>query len=554
MKKDDFNLISEPWVRVRMPDATIGELSMLQLFEQAGQIRALAGELPTQDVAVLRLLLAVLHTVFSRFDADGNRAALACPDDALDRWQAIWERKSFPAEVIAAYLDGVKDRFWLFDEETPFYQFPAVRKIAGLKPDGQPKSSCSAKKLNGSISESENKTSLFSARAGAEKDSLTYAEAARWLIHIVSYDDSALKPSGRFKEKEKAEKKKAGEGPGVGWLGKLGVVYAEGDNLFETLMLNLVMLDNNGELWKEERPLWEQAKPEIHEREKTKAPDNLAELLTFPSRYVLLRREGGKVTDYCVLGGMFFDPALRIEQMTMRTGKKEKDSFFKPKKHEKEAFLWQEFEPIFVKGTENDDRRPGVVGWVVNQLQADTDPLISPEKTIGFRAVGMFYDSKNCSVTQVETDALSLHAGILSKLGEEWQKAIAEEIQRAEKISQKLGSMAEKIFKAAGGDAENARSARSAVKAKFFAALDIPFRKWLGSVSVGDDREAKVKEWGNCLNKSALNAATDCVENAGPAAYRGRIVKEKRGGKEAEVFYSAPQAYDEFLRDLYSLK
>ena len=72
MREDDFNLIHEPWVCVHYLDGTVGEVSLLELFRDAHTIQSLAGDLPTQDAAILRVLLAILHTVFSRVDVDGK--------------------------------------------------------------------------------------------------------------------------------------------------------------------------------------------------------------------------------------------------------------------------------------------------------------------------------------------------------------------------------------------------------------------------------------------------------------------------------------------------
>ena len=90
MKEVEFNLLDEPWVRVLCPDCTVREVSLTDALLRAHEYKALAGELPTQDVAVLRLLLAVLHTVFSRTDAQGKIAPIyaeADPDLALERWR-----------------------------------------------------------------------------------------------------------------------------------------------------------------------------------------------------------------------------------------------------------------------------------------------------------------------------------------------------------------------------------------------------------------------------------------------------------------------------------
>ena len=72
MKEIEFNLLEEPWIRVLRPDCRVEEVSLRQVLLQAQAYSDLAGELPTQDVAVLRLLLAVLHGVFGRVNAQGQ--------------------------------------------------------------------------------------------------------------------------------------------------------------------------------------------------------------------------------------------------------------------------------------------------------------------------------------------------------------------------------------------------------------------------------------------------------------------------------------------------
>ena len=91
MKEIEFNLLTEPWVRVRRPDNTVQEVSLTDALLHAQDYVDLAGEMPTQDAAVLRLLLAVLFTVFSRVDAKGKPQPLAQSDDALERWSELWQ-------------------------------------------------------------------------------------------------------------------------------------------------------------------------------------------------------------------------------------------------------------------------------------------------------------------------------------------------------------------------------------------------------------------------------------------------------------------------------
>ena len=85
MKEIEFNLLTEPWIRVRLRDNTVREVSLTEALVSAQDYVDLAGEMPTQNAAVLRLLLAVLFTVFSRVDAKGEPRPLMQSDDALAR-------------------------------------------------------------------------------------------------------------------------------------------------------------------------------------------------------------------------------------------------------------------------------------------------------------------------------------------------------------------------------------------------------------------------------------------------------------------------------------
>lgn len=123
---------------------------------------------------------------------------------------------------------------------------------------------------------------------------MEYAQAARWLLYVNAYDDTSSKPKG-----------KGLPSPGVGWLGKLGLIEAVGENLFQTLLLNLTLLKDGRNLWEgENRPIWER-EPDKAERQEIAVPDNQAELLTLQSRRLLLKRDHDKVVGYYLLGGDF---------------------------------------------------------------------------------------------------------------------------------------------------------------------------------------------------------------------------------------------------------
>ena len=164
MKEIEFNLLEEPWIRVRTPDCALQEVSLTDALLHAHEYAGLAGELPTQDVAVLRLLLAVLQTIFYRVDLEGSPSPLTDEEGALDRWGQLWEEKRLPEKPILDYLTAWRERFWLFHPERPFYQVATLKN--GIE--------FGAQKLNGEISQSENKVRLFSSYTGFEKDHLSF--------------------------------------------------------------------------------------------------------------------------------------------------------------------------------------------------------------------------------------------------------------------------------------------------------------------------------------------------------------------------------------------
>ena len=105
MAEKEFNLLDESRIRVMLSDCAIREVSLFEALTRAHGFSVLAGELPTQDMAILRLLLAVLHTIFSRSDEKGLPYPIEDEDDALERWRALWALRRFPEEPVRAYLE-----------------------------------------------------------------------------------------------------------------------------------------------------------------------------------------------------------------------------------------------------------------------------------------------------------------------------------------------------------------------------------------------------------------------------------------------------------------
>lgn len=81
-----FNLVTNPWIKVLKKDYTESEVSLSELFSNSEDYLQLAGDMKSQDLAILRLLLAILLSVYTRFDADDMPYSWL---DLDDKWRVI---------------------------------------------------------------------------------------------------------------------------------------------------------------------------------------------------------------------------------------------------------------------------------------------------------------------------------------------------------------------------------------------------------------------------------------------------------------------------------
>ena len=558
-----FNLVDEPWVRVLREDGTAEELSLRDALLSAHRYRALAGETPTQDVAMLRLLLAVLYAAL--LGEDGPETA----EDALELWKRLWDGGSFPAEAIDGYLCRWHERFWLFHAERPFLQVPVGQKgltvenaaeLSGLAKGKPDKGIQTASKLNGAIFESGNKEKLFNIATGAEKNSLSFAEAARWLVHVLGFDDGGIKPyyPKNTELNHTDERAKCT----VSWLGSISPIYAEGGTLFETLLLNLVLLRDGAfddeALWSAQRPTWEEERSELTESVGTVIPDNPAQLYTMPFRRLLLVRDGERVTGFLrYVGAGFSQTAAFNEQMTLWTqtkAKKGETPSLIPRKTRMPTQLWRELGAL----TAGDGaRRPGIVNWI-SRLHSPDYRMI-PWDRCTFHYVKALYDvAQSSSMTEIIEDRISFSAGLLTELGKPWLDLISKELTVCSRAAWQLGLLAKDLLDAEGGKVYEGKgkmtaTAESVVREageRFYFEMDVPFRRWLLTLNSADSSEKRAERVGELretVRATALRCAEEQLRRVSPAAY------SKRPDGESGAHRTAPEAWVIFKGALYKL-
>ena len=247
-----FNLIDEPWIPCTMLDGTRQTLGIREVLAQARDVEEIGGESPPVTAALHRLLLAVLHRNFDIEDSDA--------------WGCLWEEGRFDVEKLNAYFKRWHKRFDLFDEKRPFFQ------VAGLD---LAKGGSSARLLF----HQDNNPTLFTHLATSDPPELSPAAATRWLLGFMSFDVGGTKTAEHGQKSAKAA-----------MLNRGAVVQARGDNLFQTLMLNLCRYaPQEGEPWdfdpSDDIPAWER---DDDTQSQKRMPDGYIDLLTWQSRRVRL--------------------------------------------------------------------------------------------------------------------------------------------------------------------------------------------------------------------------------------------------------------------------
>ncbi len=540
-----FNLIDEPWVSVLVDEkGTSKEVSLRDLFNNAHNYKGLAGDTVTQDFAVFRVILAIMHTVFSRFNADGKaygyfelderyrqkeiiedeNEADEYLEELYETWTTLWENGKFPP-IINEYLDKWYDRFYLFDEAYPFFQ---VRKedISAEKISKKNASTVSGKNINRMISESGNKLALFSPKhnIGKNKEILCESEIIRWLITFQGY--SGLADKVIFgKDKYKASK---------GWIYDIGGIVLVGKSLFESLMFNCVLKHTESKYRNViEKPCWESNSNECIDRLfSEKEVDNLAELYTNWSRaiYIDPNRDPKKP--------FFFEivklPEIShqdnfIELMTIwkyNESGENKDKFT-PRKHQINKSLWRSFGLLTLSynqdsGGKTPQRKPGIMDWL-NEVSEDIG-----EKEIAIQAISMKDDGNATSwvPTDEVIDMLNINDLIVTDIAEGgWVPRINDSIEETKKAVDETY----KIFISEIKTIRNIKSKEfinQKVEELYFE-IDYPFREWLSTIKVKDSKDKKVFEWRKILKTIILKEADKILAEAGPRDYMGIVKDEK---------------------------
>lgn len=240
-----YNLVDQQWIPVEDLEGGRREVSLLQCFQMAPELKRVMDASPLITAAIYRLLFAIMNRSLRIRD--------------VEDWQERWDEQHFSGEV-TAYLQEHRDRLDLFSEEAPFGQALAMPENC---------KTISWTKLAMELPPNSSKL-LFDHTYTEEPPLAAPAEVTRYLLASLAFTVGAGKSCTGY----------TSNAPLTASL----VVIPEGRTLAETLLANL------HPSLKDDLPIWER---------QPFSAQNLADLtgvvwtgpaarLTWPSRCVRL--------------------------------------------------------------------------------------------------------------------------------------------------------------------------------------------------------------------------------------------------------------------------
>ena len=467
-----YDLRFEPWIPVERLDGTADVVSIRDALVGAHQIRRISGEIPGEGLALLRFLLSFVYCI--NYDLEG-----AGEKQKKERWEKLRSQGSFKADQIDEYLADYPNEFDLFDDEHPFYQIPGLAYMAEKEFD-------SVSELMLDVPNPEKGKFLFSMRSPEHLDSLSFDLAARYLVVAHAYDKSGIKSPVIGNTSAKSGKAYAPKGAlGTGWCGALGGIYLEGQNLFETLLLNFVLfLSNVPVISQDDYAPWERKVPSADTCQRE--PTGPVDLLTWQSRRIRLvpSEDGSCVRGVIISYGDILIPANK-QRFEMMTGWQRDEKLqrklgvavvpLQPVAPDTARALWRGL-PSLLAVADDWELRPGVVRWM-GELQ---DEQSSDDWHLNVRVVcqGVSYDKKyRSAIEDASMDSVDLRASLLRKDSEAVIKML-DVIKRTDQAVRALVRFVQNVESAQGDKRSDsaAQTMRKDVREGAYDALDALYR------------------------------------------------------------------------------
>lgn len=529
-----FNLLDEPWIMCMDGANQQVALSIRDIFSGRGDARKVVGDSPTQDYAVLRVLLAI----FWRAHALDIAEAYGSDWDDFDwpEWfdelheQLVGEQRD---DVVLNYLDAYEDRFDLLSPTAPFMQVADLHTKSGA-----------TRPVSFIVPEAAD--NFFTMRTAEGRESLALDEAARWLIHAQAYDFSGIKSGAEGDSRVKGGK---GYPIGTGWTGRTGgtVVLGSG-GLLETLILNTppsaVLDSEEGGAVSTDTPVWEREPDTAAQRPGSNddigaVPNGAVDLATWQARRIRLFFEDERAVQVLVSNGdripdagknVMGDP-MTPYRYSPNQSKKGQTAYY-PRPYDPTRTMWRALDALIALEDDpgfdnNKNKAPKRPRNLSNLADLEADGYLD-KNALDLALVSMEYGPQESSVasTFIATIGLPLVVLRADDTGRRVRNAVRTSAEKTSKAAISLGWFAGQLLVAAGGDYEFGTSTAD----RFYARLEPLFLSWMSRLS-SDAAETAQVEWQKQVREQVLRDARELLRGAGTKAIVGREIDAGDSGK-----------------------
>jgi CRISPR system Cascade subunit CasA len=385
------------------------------------------------------------------------------------------------------------------------------------------------------IADVPNGQPFFSTRLGGGL-TLSFAEAARWIVHAQAFDPSGIKSGAEGDPRVKGGK---GYPIGTGWSGFLGGVLPEGPTLKDTLLLNLIARDYGATARDPgaDRPAWERDPVGPAEEEPGgRAPTGPVDLYTWQSRRIRLAHDRTQVTHVLICNGERSTPqnkhAVEPHSGWRRSKAQEKKLgaplVYMPREHDAERAVWrglQSLLPGAVKPQGNDAATflaPPVLNWI-SSVSED----IGLDYPVRLHTLGMTYGSQSSTTEEIIDDVLPLRAVLLRQDAVDLVGIAVACAKAADDAAYAVGKLAGDLAAAGGCGRDEREGPITRAKESALAALDPPFRAWLRALGPDTDATAAQSRWHETADDIVRALGKVLVARAPVSAWSGRVVDQR---------------------------
>jgi CRISPR system Cascade subunit CasA len=423
----------------------------------------------------------------------------------------MWESRSFDSAKVSTYFQEWRPRFWLFHPKHPFLQCLADDL-------GNP---VPVTLLNMAVASTGDAT-LFDHSLDAAKPGFTFAETSRQLMAFLTFK------TGGYVEGVTGDRTMA-SAIGAPWADGAAFL-SQGQNLFRTLLLNLMLPDIRKEIVRTLGvPEWERSQPSPRtpppQGARAGPPPSYLEFLTVPCRQVLLSDPDsiGLVRHVRLQLGCIFTVEAPIDPAKAYTADKKRG--LRPIGLQAGRSLWRDSATLLKLSSEA-HTQPGTLA----QIHYLTEKEILPDDlVVGLRAFGTIGNRAKLDLWRAETLPIPV-----SVLGNTERRVLIENcLSLAEDVEKVLSAAGWVLVRRLVAESREERDRKALrdhldVSRPFWTALETPFKRDVLGASESVDNEKIRCAW--------AEGCIDLAREVLAKALNGLVASGKtlQGGAEAE--------------------